>query len=85
MLSRDDVIRMAREAGSIAVGEAADQIRALHAAGYWLARRTPLGVALPRAHYIAVCGGARPPDATPASTTTAPRPQVRTMAMRRVA
>lgn len=63
----------------------AAQVARLKALGYWLARRTPLGVALPRAHYIAVCGGARPPDATPASTTTAPRPQVRTMATRRAA
>lgn len=56
----------------------ARQIRALHAAGYWLARITPLGVSLPRAHYEAVCGGARQ---EPAPHSPQARPQVRTQAM----
>lgn len=63
----------------------AAQVARLKTLGYWMARRTPMGVALPRAHYVAVCSGARPPDAIPANTTSAARPQVRTMAMRRAA
>jgi hypothetical protein len=41
------------------------QLRALHAMGFWLARRTPFGVALPREHYLAVCQGAQQHQAAP--------------------
>lgn len=59
----------------------ASQVERLHAMGYWLARRTPLGVALPRAHYLAVCAGAVQQTQTPAHAQAA-RPRVRTMAER---
>lgn len=52
----------------------AAQLRALHARGFWLARRAPITgrVILDRAHYEAVCAGA---DRGP--TQTRPRPQLR--------
>lgn len=59
----------------------ADQLRKLHRAGFWLARQTPMGVALDRAHYTAVCAGAT--QAVQHPTYTQVRPQVRTLAMRR--
>lgn len=40
--------------------QAAAQLQALHARGFWLARRAPMTgrVILDRAHYEAVCAGA---------------------------
>lgn len=58
----------------------ASQVARLQAMGYWMARRTPLGVALPRANYLAVCAGAVHQTS---STMPANRPQVRTLAQRR--
>lgn len=60
----------------------ADQLRRLREMGYWLARRTPVGVSVPRDHHLAVCAGARPQEHAAAQ---AARPQVRTAAMRRAA
>lgn len=49
----------------------AAQLRALHALGCWLARRSPVTghVILDRAHYEAVCQGAdKPADTAPRRT-----------------
>ena len=52
------------------------QLKRLQRAGFWLAWRAAGGrVVLPRAHYLAVCAGARPQVA--AAAADAPRPKVK--------
>ena len=54
----------------------AAQLRRLREVGFWLAWRAAGGrVVLPRAHYLAVCAGARPAEAS--STGAAIAPQLR--------
>lgn len=55
-----------------------DQVRRLHAAGYWLATLTAAGCCLPRAHYLAVCAGAVR-STEPIPLTDQRRPRVRAL------